>query len=246
MSPDRRREAIIAATIPLIRRYGLNVSTSQIADAAGIAEGTIFRVFDDKATLVRQTIEAALHPGDVERQLAAIGRSLPLRERIIAAAEILQVRLTSVFELLTAVGMTRPPGDDDCHHRPPHHAGIMVELARLFELDRDQLRCPPPEAARLLRVITFAGSHPGINDGHPLNPIQIVDLVLDGIRDHSARDPLASDRSGSGRSGSGPSVPDQPTHGPSRSDPVVHDSAVPDPADPDPVAGDSSANDPSP
>ena len=48
MSPDDRRRAIVAALVPLIVERGGEVSTREIAQAAGIAEGTIFRVFADK------------------------------------------------------------------------------------------------------------------------------------------------------------------------------------------------------
>ncbi len=52
MAPEDRRAALIAATIPLLREHGLDVSTRQIAQAAGVAEGTIFGVFPDKNSLV--------------------------------------------------------------------------------------------------------------------------------------------------------------------------------------------------
>ena len=52
LAPEDRRTAILAAVIPLLVEKGGDVSTKEIAQAAGIAEGTIFRVFADKATLL--------------------------------------------------------------------------------------------------------------------------------------------------------------------------------------------------
>ena len=52
MPPDERRDAIIDVVLPLLLEHGSDVSTRQIAEAAGIAEGTIFRVFPDKAALL--------------------------------------------------------------------------------------------------------------------------------------------------------------------------------------------------
>jgi len=52
LAPEERRTAIIAATLPLLRAEGLHVSTRRIAECAGVAEGTLFRVFPDKAALL--------------------------------------------------------------------------------------------------------------------------------------------------------------------------------------------------
>ena len=52
MSPDERRKAIVTALVPLLVERGGEVTTREIAQAAGIAEGTIFRVFPDKKSLL--------------------------------------------------------------------------------------------------------------------------------------------------------------------------------------------------
>ena len=49
LAPEERRAALIAATIPLLHEHGLEVSTKQIAHAAGVAEGTIFGVTKSNA-----------------------------------------------------------------------------------------------------------------------------------------------------------------------------------------------------
>src|SRR3546814_18239655 len=56
---DERREAIIRATLPLLLEHAEMVSTRQIAEAAGIGEGTIIRRFDDQEAVITAVIAAA-------------------------------------------------------------------------------------------------------------------------------------------------------------------------------------------
>ena len=59
---------------------------------------------------------------------------------------------------------------------------ITDALADVLEPDRDQLRCGPLEAARRLRLISLAMSHPRLTGGHVLAPSEVVSLFLDGMR----------------------------------------------------------------
>ena len=56
LPPEERRAVLVAATLPLVVKHGAKVTTKQIAEAAGVAEGTIFRVFPDKEALVRAAV----------------------------------------------------------------------------------------------------------------------------------------------------------------------------------------------
>ena len=186
LSPDLRRESLIASTLPLLREYGDAVTTRQIAQACGVAEGTIFRAFPDKESLITAAVHKALDPTDMIAEIARIDPSLPLEPRLRAAAAILYERLTGVFALMGAMRMTRPPGhapDSSCHndHRA-RQAEIIDAVADLLRPDQHLLRRTPVEVAQLLRALIFSGAHPLISAEAPLSSDEVVSILLDGIR----------------------------------------------------------------
>lgn len=185
MAPEERREVLVDVTLRLLREHGRAVTTRQIAEAAGVAEGTIFRVVDSKDELVDAAIARAFEPGDVEARILEIDPGLPLRERLVRLASIIQQRHRATFALMTKVGFMRPPD----------HDGVKAQAwrARAEELilgvlgDPGQFRAPAPYVAHVFRLVSFAGSHDQIADGSLLTPEQIVEVVLDGLgRDDDA------------------------------------------------------------
>ena len=191
MAPDDRRAAIVAATLPLVLRHGYAVTTRQIAQAAEIAEGTIFRVFPDKESVVQAVVAEAFDPAPTLRDLAGVDRTLPLRERLTAAVTVLQRRLTEVFGLLNALGWTGPPhkeGRAAGARHPPDRANpteinerFRAAVADLIGPDECRLRVPATELAHVLRLLVFSGTHPLIADGRQLSAEQIVAVLLDGL-----------------------------------------------------------------
>src|SRR5690242_2654228 len=84
LPPDERRSMIVAATLPLLLEHGDRVTSRQIAEAAGIAEGTIFRVFADKDEVIVAVIESALDQEPLEVALNDIPAELAFEERLAA------------------------------------------------------------------------------------------------------------------------------------------------------------------
>jgi len=180
MSPDDRRTALIEATLPLLLEHGRTVTSKQIAEAACVAEGTIFRVFDSKDDLVTAALDHAFALEPFLEDLRAVEQAESLRHMLAKLVTLLQIRFRGIFELMTAVGIVGPP---KAHRHTEHHreeaSAIMADLLAPYE---HELAVPVGELVHITRLLTFSGSHPHISEGRILTTDEIVTTVLDGLR----------------------------------------------------------------
>ena len=182
LAPAARRAAIVEATLPLLRAHGLAISTRQIAEAACVAEGTIFSVFPDKEALLREVVDAALDPEPVRAQLRTIAADEPLERRLVVAVDVIQQHMAGVWELLSAPGLRAMLGNQGVKAKAPGSVVDLSGLVGVLEPHRDVLRREPAEVAQVLIGLILSGRHPAFAGDTPLPPEEIVSLLLDGVR----------------------------------------------------------------
>ncbi len=192
MSPDARRKAIVEAVVPLLAERGSELSTREIAEAAGIAEGTIFRVFEDKKSLMLAAAREAINPAGGQQLFdAQMHDRVALRDKVIAAVGQVQDRMRLTMAVMVAVRphlMAALHADAE-HHKQPGPPRFVLEaqealharLTTLFEPHRAELALAPEQAALALRSLVIGSSRPELGMGAVLTPDQIADVLLHGV-----------------------------------------------------------------
>lgn len=195
MAPDDRRRAIIDATVKLLLSKGADLSTKEIAHAAGVAEGTIFRAFETKDEAIHAAVCAAMQPDAALTQIAELP-SQPLDERVEALLSVLVAEIRRTRALLVHLTGDRKhptpghsaPGHSPQGHRSPHPGGIHDARSRLSQATVDaltpysgQLRVPPQTAGLMLSALALAESVALSPDGLSPDPETMANVVLHGI-----------------------------------------------------------------
>jgi AcrR family transcriptional regulator len=188
MAAADRRRAILDVAVPLLLEKGSSMTTAQVARAADIAEGTIFRVFPDKSALVFEAVKATMDPARVADAIRAIGPSAPMTAQLAEAARVLRDhfnQMTALGESLRSVSALPGARQRDVGKLIKESSAVIsAALGEVFERHRAALRVPPSSAIAAFRGLVFASAHPLLPPRERLAIEEAVTILLSGIAKH--------------------------------------------------------------
>ena len=108
LPPDDRRKEIIEAVIPLLLDKGSTLTSREMAEAAGVSEGTVFSVFPDKASVIIEAVKVTMDPAPVRAALKGIPLNIPLEDQLELVAGVLLERSARVGTLVGVLRTMQP------------------------------------------------------------------------------------------------------------------------------------------
>lgn len=165
---------IIETTMPLLVEFGPDLTSKRIAEAAGVAEGTIFRAFGDKEALIEAAIEKFLDPEPLRRDLKAIPVELALEEKMLRIVELMRKRFSDVFRVMAAIRKQ--------HHQSHDARRIFGEIiSEVLSPHLAELNWSPEYTTHVIRLMTFASSVKHFNTGMELDSRELTAILLYGL-----------------------------------------------------------------
>jgi AcrR family transcriptional regulator len=165
---------IVDAAIPLLLEHGRDLTTKQIAEAAGIAEGTVFRAFGDKESIIDAIVQKFLDPEPTRRILRGIDPEQSLRDKVHDVLFQTRARMTGIMGIMGAIG-PRPLPDR------PSETDFVELLTAVLGQDLDRMRVSAADAAHFIRLVAFASSIRPFNETYEFTLDQLTDFVVGGL-----------------------------------------------------------------
>lgn len=179
---DKRRAAIVEATIPLLRQHGHTLTSRQIAEAAGIAEGTVFRAFDSLDDVIQATVMEVLSSARLERTMAETRFTGELRDDCLAAVELMSTYVGTVKPLIHLGHSAANRGLMRCarEEMTGRQAELFTFLEARFAPHEDELALAPGQFVKLLELLTVGLETQFTPQIVAISHTQLIDFALNG------------------------------------------------------------------
>ena len=182
LPPEQRRAAIIDAALSLLETNGPELTTRTVAEAAGVAEGTLFRVFPTLPDLLGATYSEFLSHDRLMARLDAVDFGDTLESRTLGCVR-------GIVDWFSHIHAVLPPPRPDAVQAPHSvcvrnaHSQRFVDLrdwvVATISPHADELTITPQTYAHFLKALAMglAMARPG-----GLTPEDITRFALDGAR----------------------------------------------------------------
>ncbi len=177
MAPDKRRAMIAEQAVPLFLEHGAALTTRQLAEHLGLAEGTIFRAFGDKDSLIRAAVEAFFAQGRARMTEGLVDPALPLDEKVAALVTGMRTWTSSMMRMLSLVDR------EDIPHflSGPRDGTYRAAIAAVFAPDAAELALPLERLGSIMRIAGIAANAARVDEQAGLTDDELVHFILYGI-----------------------------------------------------------------
>ncbi|TPX00122.1 TetR/AcrR family transcriptional regulator, partial [Schumannella luteola] len=153
-----------------------DATSRELADAAGIAEGTVFRAFGDKESLFAAALDRLLDPEPFRAELRRIPLDLPFEDKIACVIEALRTRFREVFRIMQLFQMDGPPP-----RREAANEDWLDIVRELLQPDLAHLGVPIDTVAWYLRLVAFGASIEPFNHFRRFDSAELATIVVHGV-----------------------------------------------------------------
>ncbi|NLE98041.1 MAG: TetR/AcrR family transcriptional regulator [Propionibacterium sp.] len=180
---DERRAAIVDATLPLLEAHGDQLTSRQVADAAGVAEGTIFRAFDSLQDVIDATITEGLSSARLLEQLRAEPFPGDLEGDLAVAMRVLQ-RYHYRIRVIIHISHASATSAKECarDQLTDRHRELVGALVERFAPHAHELAVSPESFVQFILIVAHGRqAHTSLGLTH-LDADALIDLALTGAR----------------------------------------------------------------
>jgi len=183
---------IVRAALRLLAEEGPNVTTLQIARAAGISEPTIFRAFADKNEVLLACLDEVTKPENLAIELEAIALEAGLEDRLATLIDVVRAHSEKTGKVLNAIRLAcpRPPEalsreemDKNMQRMARNYQTLHEGVCSVLKPDEDRLRLPVADMATLVLSIVLSLGRTGnwLSGLGSVSTKQLADLILHGV-----------------------------------------------------------------